>query len=341
MTARTVTDVLDELRRLVHEQQLGVVQICGTLSGWRTHRYGTITAELTGSHDGHGGRLRITARPASATAAVGELRDAGRSETDPGDVIVHGHLTIDSRWGLQVVLLRLQCTSAAKQESVPPRRGPNADRKWPQHIRVVGLVSPSGGDDARDDVFTHLAATSLTVIEHRAPVTGPAADRAISQALDRLAIAAPIDVTLVVRGGGPAIDFTPFNSPIVVAAIDRHPRPVVTGLGHASNHTAADDAAHTAAITPTAAAQLLLTASGSETPPSPPSGSQQDRTPAAGVRCVGGHPERKSLSAAMTGVRAGRRVSTKSQNAESERHHAVGDRYAPVAITADLARQAR
>ena len=99
---------------------------------------------------------------------------------------------------------------------------------------------------------------ALTIVEHRVTVTGARAAVAIGQALDRLALDPRPDVTLLVRGGGPASDFTPFNSPIVVAAIGRHPRPVITGIGHADNHTAADAAAHTSCITPTAAAQLVL-----------------------------------------------------------------------------------
>jgi exonuclease VII large subunit len=41
---------------------------------------------------------------------------------------------------------------------------------------------------------------------------------------------------------------------------------VVTGLGHATNHTLADVAAHTPCITPTAAAHLIANATGASVP---------------------------------------------------------------------------
>jgi exodeoxyribonuclease VII large subunit len=97
----------------------------------------------------------------------------------------------------------------------------------------------------------------LTIIEHRVPVTGRDAPLRISRALDQLARDQRPEVTLIVRGGGADIDLDVFNHPAVVAAIGRHPRPVVAGIGHATNSTHADEAAHTSCITPTAAATEL------------------------------------------------------------------------------------
>ena len=127
---------------------------------------------------------------------------------------------------------------------------PNTALTWPRRIATIGLLAPAGGDDARADVIAHLATTDLTIIEHRVGVTGPRAAAAIGHALDRLALDPRPDVTLIIRGGGPVSDFAPFDTTLVIAAIGRHPRPVVTGLGHADNHTAADRAAHTSCITP-------------------------------------------------------------------------------------------
>jgi exodeoxyribonuclease VII large subunit len=121
----------------------------------------------------------------------------------------------------------------------------------------VGLVAPSGGDDARADVETVLDAAGIETVEFRVAVTGPRAPILIAQALDRLALDPRPAATLLIRGGGPASDFVTFDDSLVGIAIDRHRHPVVTGLGHATNHTLADIAAHTTCITPTAAAHLV------------------------------------------------------------------------------------
>ena len=100
---------------------------------------------------------------------------------------------------------------------------------------------------------------ALTVIEHRVPVTGRRPPGASARALDPLAGDERPDVTLLVRGGGADIDLAVFNHATVAAAIARHPRPVVTGIGHATNSTAADEACYLSCITPTAAALAVIT----------------------------------------------------------------------------------
>lgn len=250
----TIAGLLEELRAAIRRHDFGLVTVRGDLSGWRTTRHGRAFAELV---DGEI-RLPLAATAAAARSATDTLSCAGRLVGEAGPVTVHGHLTVDNRWGLQLQLLRLTIVDDTSPGTDIVSSRPNHARRVPDTITVVGLVAPAGGDDARNDVLTQLAATTLTIMEHRVSFTGVGADLSISRALDRLALNEHIDITLVVRGGGPSADFAPFNSPIVIAAIDRHSHPVITGLGHANNHTAADTAAHTAAITPTAAAQVVL-----------------------------------------------------------------------------------
>jgi exonuclease VII large subunit len=263
MTDHTVDALLATLDVMI--RSTGAVTVTGELTGWRTHRSGTATAELTCGQP-LTARIRVAARRYAAASATGELADAGRTTTAPGRVSIYGHIVIHPRWGLQLTLLRLRCiddTPAAADDNLAR---PNTALTWPRLIATIGLLAPAGGDDARADVIAHLATTDLTIIEHRVGVTGPRAAAAIGHALDRLALDPRPDVTLIIRGGGPVSDFAPFDTTLVITAIGRHPRPVVTGLGHADNHTAADRAAHTSCITPTAAAQLVLA---TNTPPPP------------------------------------------------------------------------
>ena len=267
MTEHSVDALLAALDATI--RTIGSVAVTGELTGWRTHRSGMATAELSCGQPPTA-RIRIAAPRYAAASAAGELADAGRTTAAAGAVTIHGHVTIHPQWGVQLTLLRLRCIENTPAAPTDHDARPNAALPWPRRIATIGLVAPAGGDDARADVIAHLAPTDLTILEHRVGVSGPRAAAAIGHALDRLALDPRPDVTLIIRGGGPVSDFAPFDSTLVIAAIGRHPRPVVTGLGHADNHTAADRAAHTSCITPTAAAQLVLATNTQPPRPSEP-----------------------------------------------------------------------
>ncbi len=164
-----------------------------------------------------------------------------------------GHVVFDQRWGLQIKLLRL----AIRHEptfapSTDDRPRPNGDLVVRLEIRIVGLShhpaatmrSPTSNpysllrrrDHSEACVGDRNACSGSHCPSARSPDPRPA-------------------VTLLVRGGGLASDFAVYDDSLVGIAIDRHRQPVVTGLGHATDTTLADRAAHTACITPTAAAQ--------------------------------------------------------------------------------------
>lgn len=249
---------LDDLLRALDDaiKPIGTVTITGNLTDWRLHRSGRATAELT-SADPVPARMRVVSTRHAAAAAFHDLADTGKQPPDFGLVEATGQPTIDPRWGLQLRLYRLRPIDTTLKTQGPVNTA-NATTTWPATVTTVGLICPDGGDDARADVHAQLADHDLTIIEHRVGVTGPRASLLITQALDRLALDPRPAVTLLVRGGGPLTDFAPYNSRIVGAAIARHPRPVITGLGHADDRTGADEAANTSCITPTAAARAIL-----------------------------------------------------------------------------------
>jgi exodeoxyribonuclease VII large subunit len=122
----------------------------------------------------------------------------------------------------------------------------------------IGLVS-SGGSAAYRDFVHELEATgyAFRVAHCDVRVQGAAASRRLVWALRRLAHES-LDVIVIVRGGGARSDLAPFDSEIVARAITEMPVPVLTGIGHESDRTVADDVAHTSVKTPTAAAGLLV-----------------------------------------------------------------------------------
>lgn len=257
MTSRTVTELTDDIAASIQDCDFGLVAIDGEMHGWRRFRSGLGVGELTQPGSSNA-RLKIVAGHHAAHSVATQLADVDAADQSTVNVTVHGHVVFDPRWGLQINLLRL----AIRSESVAgapdiDRPRPNRDLGWPSEITTVGLVAPSGGDDALADVDSVLSEAGVTVIQHRISVTSPRAAILIAQALDRIALDPRPAVTLLVRGGGPVSDFAVYDDPLVGIAIDRHRHPVVTGLGHATNTTLADRAAHTSCITPTAAAQVV------------------------------------------------------------------------------------
>lgn len=74
----------------------------------------------------------------------------------------------------------------------------------------------------------------------------------------RSAAALGVDVVLLVRGGGVATDLAAFDDEALARTIATLDVPVVTGIGHETDRTVADEVAHTAHKTPTAAAAALV-----------------------------------------------------------------------------------
>jgi len=127
--------------------------------------------------------------------------------------------------------------------------------------RSIGVVS-SLGAAAWHDVTTTLRrrVPHIPVILAPSSVQGTTAAAELVMALDVLYAAVqsgtPIDVILLVRGGGAMEDLWAFNDEALARCIARSPVPVVVGVGHETDFTIADFVADVRAPTPTAAAEM-------------------------------------------------------------------------------------
>jgi exodeoxyribonuclease VII large subunit len=147
---------------------------------------------------------------------------------------------------------------------------PARKRALPLMPRGIGVVT-SLGAAAMHDVATTLErrAPHIPVLVSPASVQGDSAPRDLIQALQSLYALAcpqkpsasfPIDVILLVRGGGALEDLWAFNDEALARTIAMSPVPVVCGVGHETDFTIADFVADMRAPTPTAAAELVAEA---------------------------------------------------------------------------------
>ncbi len=145
-------------------------------------------------------------------------------------------------------------------------------RPLPLQPRGIGLVTSTGAA-ALHDVVTALRrrVPHIPVVLVPAQVQGAAAPASIRSALSKLYLMAqarqapeadkglnpPIDVILLVRGGGSIEDLWAFNDEPLARAIVQSPVPLISGVGHETDFTIADFCADLRAPTPTAAAELV------------------------------------------------------------------------------------
>lgn len=86
---------------------------------------------------------------------------------------------------------------------------------------------------------------------------GEASAEQVIRALERLQREA-LDVVVIVRGGGSKLDLSSFDDEKLGRAIAAMPIPVITGIGHETDRSIADEVAAVSAKTPTAAAGWLV-----------------------------------------------------------------------------------
>ncbi|MGN6696427.1 MAG: exodeoxyribonuclease VII large subunit, partial [Aquihabitans sp.] len=122
----------------------------------------------------------------------------------------------------------------------------------------IGLVT-SMGTAAHADVLAELTTSDIGFVVRTVDARTQGADSAaaITRALTILGQDG-VDLILLVRGGGARTDLAPFDTELMARAIATSPVPVFTGIGHEIDRSIADEVAHTAHKTPTAAAAAVV-----------------------------------------------------------------------------------
>ncbi len=134
-------------------------------------------------------------------------------------------------------------------------------RPLPALPRKIGIVTSLDGAAIRDIIKVlrrRYANAHLVICPAR--VQGEDAAPDIARALRQIARVPGVDVVIVGRGGGSIEDLWAFNEEVVARAISRVPVPVISAVGHETDVTIADFVADLRAPTPSAAAELVVSA---------------------------------------------------------------------------------
>ncbi|MBA3957682.1 MAG: exodeoxyribonuclease VII large subunit [Parachlamydiaceae bacterium] len=127
--------------------------------------------------------------------------------------------------------------------------------KFPQRIGVV--TSPTGA--VIQDILNILSRRSagFHLILNPVRVQGEGAAQEIAQAIAQFNTHHLADVLIVGRGGGSIEDLWAFNEEIVAEAIFNSTIPIISAVGHETDHCIADYVADVRAPTPSAAAEIV------------------------------------------------------------------------------------
>ena len=139
----------------------------------------------------------------------------------------------------------------------------DADRKQalPEFPHCIGIVTSLEAAALKDILITlRRRAPHVRVIIYPTPVQGVGAAGKIAQALQAAVTRNECDVLILARGGGSIEDLWSFNDEQLAHVIASCPIPLIAGIGHETDFTIADFVADVRAPTPTAAAEMAVTA---------------------------------------------------------------------------------
>jgi exodeoxyribonuclease VII large subunit len=234
----------------------------------------TVRGEISGFSRAASGHCYFSLKDASGQLRCAMFRRAASlvdfSPREGDQVEVRGRLAVyEPRGDLQLIVESLtRAGQGALFEQFLQRKAmleaeglfdPARKRALPTLPRRIGLVT-SLGAAALHDVVTALRrrVPHIEVVLAPAAVQGAAAPAELVRALRALyAMPAPVDVILLVRGGGSIEDLWAFNDDALARTIVESPVPVISGVGHETDFTIADFCADLRAPTPTAAAELV------------------------------------------------------------------------------------
>lgn len=154
---------------------------------------------------------------------------------------------------------RMLCIERLKAEGIYSLNSSLSLPAVPKRFAIVSVGSSKGYNDFMQIVRKH--SSRFAIFTHLFPslLQGDGAINSISEALDRINdVADCFDAVLIIRGGGGDVGLNCYNHYNLCRAVALCKLPVLTGIGHASNQTVAEQIAWRNFITPTDLADFLF-----------------------------------------------------------------------------------
>jgi len=146
-----------------------------------------------------------------------------------------------------------------KQEGIFTRNKELLMPVIPMRIAVISVETSKGYADFRKILEQQSGKYAFFTMLFPSLLQGEKAVAAISTQLDQIRkVKHHFDVVAIIRGGGGDIGLSCYNHPDLARAVALFPLPVLTGIGHSTNETVCEMAAHVNAITPTQLGEWLV-----------------------------------------------------------------------------------
>ena len=259
----TVSEISGAVKRTL-EGAFGRVRVRGEITEYKRYPSGHMYFSLKDE----GGKI-------SGVVWKGAVSKLGLVPENGVEVIATGRVSsYGERSSYQLIVERMEYAGAgallARIEMLRLRLaaeglfGEDRKRRLPVLPAVVGVVTSAQGAVLQDIKTTILRRFPRPILVWPVPVQGDGAAARIAAAIagfDRIqpggAIPRP-DVLIVARGGGSLEDLMAFNDEAVVRAAAACRIPLISAVGHETDHTLIDLASDRRAPTPTAAAELAV-----------------------------------------------------------------------------------
>lgn len=203
-----------------------------------------------------------------------KFRSCGLADlTDGITILFRASILFDEFYGLSLRIIdidtsftlgemekqRMLCIERLKAEGIYYLNSSLSLPAVPKRFAIVSVGSSKGYNDFMQIVRKH--SSRFAIFTHLFPslLQGDGAINSISEALDRINdVADCFDAVLIIRGGGGDVGLNCYNHYNLCRAVALCKLPVLTGIGHASNQTVAEQIAWRNFITPTDLADFLF-----------------------------------------------------------------------------------
>lgn len=154
---------------------------------------------------------------------------------------------------------RINCIERLKAEKIFALNKSKQLPALPKRFAIISVESSKGYNDFMKVVLSH--SPKFAIFTHLFPslLQGEGAVYSMLQAFERIeAVAEFFDAVLIIRGGGGDVGLSCYNDYRLCRAVALCSLPVLTGIGHSTNQTVAEQTAWYDFITPTDLADSIL-----------------------------------------------------------------------------------